>query len=312
MAVRPHRHAPRWRSHALPARVAPMLAAIPSHAFTSHRSRVIMSGPAVGAAPPRTVSAVRRRPLHYVSTRRRGVHAALLLVPHRDPLRLLPPRAAPNAVASLSAGGGDRCRAGLRPSRPADPQARPHTRRSGPFQAIRWPPPPQAMRRAPVLVAKAPATRGHVARRRACHGASFALRVRSPPVGRCGNRPPSRATAPPPATPGVPDGKRQRTNEVDSPRSNARYERASSAATLPHIARVLPSPFRCCCASDGQRRKISYEGQHGSGCCAYPKTSRRRKIPPTCPFFAEEAPHKPKSAQGVITSCLRFRTGERR
>ena len=123
VAVRPHRHAPRWRSHALPARDAPMLAAIPSRVFTLQRSRVIVAGLVVGAASPRTVSAVHRRPLRHVSTRRRGVHAALLFVPHRDPLRLLPPRAAPDASGFALAGGGDLCRAGLRPYRPADPQA---------------------------------------------------------------------------------------------------------------------------------------------------------------------------------------------
>ena len=62
--------------------------------------------------------------------------------------------------------------------------------------------------------------------------------------------------------------------------------------------------FRCYYASDGQRRKISYEGPHGSGCAAYPKNSRRRKIPPTCRFFAEGAPRKLKPAQRVITRCF--------
>ena len=105
---------------------------------------------------------------------------------------------------------------------------------------------------------------------------------------------------------------RQPESEADSPRSDARYERAPSAATLARIARVCPVLPSLLAAGTGQRRKISYEGPHGSGCCAYPKNSRRRKIPPTCPFFVEEAPRKHQPVQRVITSWLRFRTGERR
>ena len=108
-----------------------------------------------------------RPPLRFVSTRRRGVHAALLFVPHRDPLRLLPPRAAPDASGFALAGGGDRCRAGLRPSRPAGvpthgtfPPVPDHLMATAtPSPAPR----PRARR-------FAPAARRHVARRRACLG----------------------------------------------------------------------------------------------------------------------------------------------
>ena len=186
MAVRPHRHAPRWRSHALPARVAPMLIAIPSSAFTSHRFRVIGTGPAVGAAPPRTISHVRSLASPFRLNKAARRPAALLFVPHRDPLRLLPPRAAPDASGFALAGGGDRCRAGLRPYKPASVPTREafppvpghQIANSTPSHAPR----PRARR-------FAPAARRHVARRRACHGASFAPRVRSPSVGRWGHRP---------------------------------------------------------------------------------------------------------------------------
>lgn len=120
--------------------------------------------------------------------------------------------------------------------------------------------------------------------------------------GAVGQSPAQRATAPPPAMPGVPDGK-------DSPRTKPIRRAPTLQASEHHPQRRFLALrgcdlflFRCYCASDGQRRKISYEGPHGSGCAAYPKISRRRKIPPTCPFFAAEAPHKPKPAQRVIST----------
>ena len=262
VAVRPHRHAPRWRSHALPARVAPMLAAIPSHAFTSWRFRVIGTGPAVGAAPPRTVSAVCRRPLRFVSTRRRGVHAALLFVPHRDPLRLLPPRAAPDAVAALSAGGGCVCRAGLRPY---GTRWRTHARgfpaRSRPPDGHRHPKPFAAPPCSSLRSCGAASRR--TAQGRALGRASPRVCGRRQWVGgaiarAASDRPTARHA-------GGSRGERQPEIEADSPRSDARYERAPSAATLSQIPRVCPVLLSLLAAGTGQRRKISYEGPHGSG-----------------------------------------------
>ena len=202
MAVRPHCHAPRWRASPCACRADARRHSITRlHVASFPRDRVPAcrwSSPATDgfrrlspSSPPRLNKAARRP-------------AALLFVPHRDPLRLLPPRAAPNAVASLSAGGGDRCRAGLRPSKPA----RVPTREAFPpvpGHQIAKPTPSHAPRRRARRFA--PAARRHVARRRACHGASFAPRVRSPSVGRCGHRPRSERPPHRPPRPGFQMGK---------------------------------------------------------------------------------------------------------
>ena len=159
----------------------------PFHHASSRRGSVasMNAGLAVGAAPQRTVSHVwsPSSPIRLNKAARRPCRAAVCPPPR--------PAAAP-------ASAGRPRRVGLRPcwgrrsvSRgPAALQTRrrPHARsfpaRSRPPDSQPHPTPLQAMRRAPVLVAKAPAARRHVARRRACHGASFAARIRSPSVGR--------------------------------------------------------------------------------------------------------------------------------
>ena len=98
-----------------------MLAAIPSRVFTLQRFRVIVGGLAVGAAPPRTVSAVRSPSSPYRLNKVARRPAAQQFVPHRDPLRLLPPRAAPTRRASPLLGAAIGV---ARACGPPDPQTR--------------------------------------------------------------------------------------------------------------------------------------------------------------------------------------------
>ena len=240
VAVRPHRHAPRWRSHALPARVAPMLVAIPSHVFTSRRSRVIVSRPAVGAAPPCAVSHVRSlaSPIRLNKAARRP--AALLFVPHRDPLRLLPPRAAPTRRASPLLGAAIGV---ARACGPPNLHTRRHTHarsfpaRSRPPDSHRHPKPcaapPCSSLRSCGAASRRTAQglpRGEL---RPAHSVAVSGSVRQSPA-----KPSDRPTA---RHAGGSKRESQPTNGADSPRSNAPSERAPPAATRPQSPRVWPA-----------------------------------------------------------------------
>ena len=161
-----------------------MLVAIPSRVFTSRRSRVIVSGPAVAAAPPRTVSAVwsPSSPFRLNKAARRPCRAAV------GP----PPRP---AAAPASAGRPQRRRCALGWGRrsvsrgPAALQTRTPagvpTREAFPpvcDHLMANPTPSHAPRRR----ARRSSSCGAASRRTAqgLPRGSFALRVRSPSVGR--------------------------------------------------------------------------------------------------------------------------------
>ena len=236
MAVRPHRHAPRWRASPCACRADARRHSITRlHVAWFPRDRVRAcrwSSPATDgfrrlspSSPPRLNKAARRP-------------AALLFVPHRDPLRLLPSRAAPDASGFALAGGGDRCRAGLRPYMTRKTRRHTHARgfpaRSTPSDSHRHPKP----------CAAPPCSSLKLLRRGVTsHGAGPATGRASPcafgrrqwvgeAIARAASDRPTARHA------GGSRWERQPESETDSPRSNARYERQPSAATLARIARV--------------------------------------------------------------------------